>query len=38
MLDDFKKKYPEEYNKILDEVMTKSAEKQAEQSNTFNLW
>lgn len=34
----FKKKYPEEYNKILDEVMTKSAEKQAEQSNTFNLW
>ena len=34
----FKKKYPEEYRKILDEVMTKAAEKQAEQSNTFNLW
>ena len=34
----FKKKYPGEYKKLLDEAMAKAAEKQAEQSNTFNLW
>jgi SAM-dependent methyltransferase len=34
----FKKKYPEDYKKIVDEAMTKTAEKQAEQTNSFNLW
>jgi SAM-dependent methyltransferase len=34
----FKKKYPEDYKKIVDEAMTKTAEKQAEQANSFNLW
>jgi SAM-dependent methyltransferase len=34
----FKKKYPEDYKKMVDEAMTKTAEKQAEQTNSFNLW
>jgi SAM-dependent methyltransferase len=38
MSDRFKKKYPEDYKKMVDENTTKTAEKQSEQSNTFNLW
>lgn len=34
----FKKRYPEDYKKIVDEAMAKTAEKQAEQTNSFNLW
>jgi SAM-dependent methyltransferase len=34
----FKKKYPEDYKRIVDENTTETAEKQSEQSNTFNLW
>jgi SAM-dependent methyltransferase len=38
MSDRFKKKYPEDYKKMVDDNTTKTAEKQSEQSNTFNLW
>ena len=38
MSDRFKKKYPEDYKKMVDENTTKTAEKQSEQSNAFNLW
>lgn len=38
MSDRFKKKYPEDYKKMVDENTTETAEKQSEQSNTFNLW
>lgn len=34
----FKKKYPEDYKRMVAEVMAKTAEKQAEQTNSFNLW
>jgi SAM-dependent methyltransferase len=38
MSDRFKKKYPTEYKEMLEKTMIKTAEKQSEQSNTFNLW
>ena len=34
----FKKTYPEEYKRLVDEALTKTAERQSEQSNSFNLW
>jgi SAM-dependent methyltransferase len=38
MSDRFKKKYPTEYEKAVGKAYVKTAEKQSEQSNAFNLW
>ena len=38
MSDRFKKTHPTEYKEMLGKAMAKTAEKQAEQTNSFNLW
>lgn len=38
MSDRFKKAHPTEYKEMLDKAQAKTAERQAEQTNSFNLW